>query len=268
MGNDATSARGVQSVDRALSILALLAQRGESGISELADALDVHRSTAFRLLATLEAHGMVTQDVERGRYRLGLGVVRLAGAATVRLDVVSQARPVCARLAAEVGETVNVAILGECEALYVDQATGPSTLALHNWVGQRIPLHATSNGKVLLAHADRAVRDRLLRRRLPAFTDHTVTDRATLSAQLEQVRERGFAVAVDELELGLTAVAAPVRSIDGTVVASLSASGPTFRLPPDRVREVAASVVAAAAEVSGRLGWSGPHVPDRGLPVA
>jgi DNA-binding IclR family transcriptional regulator len=246
----------VQSVDRALSVLWLLARHGELGVTELAADLGVHKSTAFRLVSTLEAHDLVEQVSDRGKFRLGVGVLRLAGATTVRLDLIRESRPVAVALARAVGETVNVAVLSGQDALYLDQVSGPSALALQNWVGQSIPLHATSNGKVLLAFGPS---DRLaeLHRPLRRFTPRTVTDPARLEAELQQVRERGYAVAVDELEEGLTAVAAAVRGADGTVVASLSASGPTFRLTAGRLPDVATSVLTAASEVSRRMGWHG-----------
>ena len=113
MSNSGDAAGGVQSVDRALTILAILARLGQAGVTEIAVELGVHKSTAFRLVSTLEAHELVEQTEERGKYRLGLGLVRLAGASTARLDVVQEARPVCRRLAAESGETVNVAVLSD-----------------------------------------------------------------------------------------------------------------------------------------------------------
>ncbi len=246
----------VQSVDRALTVLGLLARDGELGVTELAAGLGVHKSTAFRLVATLEAHDLVEQVSDRGKFRLGVGVLRLAGATAVRLDLVQESRPVTVRLARQVGETVNITVLSGQEALYLDQVSGPSAIALHNWVGQRIPLHATSNGKVLLAYGDPALTAEL-GRPLRRFTALTVTDPAALEAELAQVRRGGYATAVDELEVGLTAVAAPVLGIDGALVASVSASGPTFRLAPERLPQVAAQVIAAGEEISRRLGWHG-----------
>ena len=251
-------AAGVQSVDRALTILAVLARLGQAGVSEIAAELGVHKSTAFRLMATLENHDIVEQTEVRGKYRLGLGLVRLAGASSARLDVVQEARPVCRRLAAECGETVNLAVLSEASALYVDQVSVGSGLPSHNWVGQHIPLHATSNGKVLLSGLDPAEVDLRLgdgMAELPAYTHRTITSRAELLQELETVREQGYAVAADELEVGLTALAAPVRSAHGDVIASISLSGQTFRLPDARVEELVPVVVAAGAEVSRRLGW-------------
>jgi DNA-binding IclR family transcriptional regulator len=245
---------GVQSVDRALSILEVLARTGEAGVTEISAELGVHKSTAFRLMATLESHRLVEQTGDRGRYRLGVGILRLAGATTARLDLVQEARPICRQLAADTGETVNVAVLSDGSALYLDQVAGSSALQPHNWVGQHIPLHATSNGKVLLSGLDDPELDAVLGA-MPTFTEHTITTLPRLRAELERVREQGYAVAVDELEVGLTAVAAPVRNAHGDVVASMSVSGPSFRLGDDRVEKVVAQTVEAADEVSHRLGW-------------
>src|SRR3954452_4619443 len=184
---EAGAGASVQSVDRALTILELLAREGDAGVTEIAAELGVHKSTAFRLLATLEAHRLVEQDGDRGRYRLGVGNLRLAGATTGRLDLVTEARPVCRQLATDTGETVNLTVRSEESALYLDQVAGSSALQSHNWVGQRIPLHATSNGKVLLSE--------LSERRLPAalphlprYTDHTITSRERMLAELDDVR--------------------------------------------------------------------------------
>jgi DNA-binding IclR family transcriptional regulator len=250
----ATTGAGVQSVDRALGILEVLARTGESGVTEIAVELGVHKSTAFRLVATLEAHRLVEQTSDRGRYRLGTGILRLAGATTARLDLVQEARPISRQLAADTGETVNVAVLAESSALYLDQVAGSSALQPHNWVGQHIPLHATSNGKVLLSGLDESALDATLGK-LAAYTPRTITGRAEFRDELARVREQGYAVAVDELEIGLTAVAAPIRNAHGDVIASMSVSGPSFRLPEDRLVTVVRLVVAAAAEVSHRLGW-------------
>lgn len=251
MSNGAAS---VQSVERALNILETLARAGEAGVTELAKDLGVHKSTAFRLVSTLETHGLVEQTEDRGKYRLGVGLLRLAGATTARLDVVQEARPVCRKLATDTGETVNITVLSDRSALYVDQVAGTSSLQTHNWVGQHIPLHATANGKVLMSGLTAEQRAGLLRR-LPSYTELTITRSARLQAELVTVREQGYAVAVDELEVGLTAVAAPIHNAHGDVIASMSVSGPTFRFTAARTSEATAALVAAAAEVSHRLGW-------------
>jgi DNA-binding IclR family transcriptional regulator len=246
----------VQSVDRAVAILEILARDGEAGVTEVARELGVHKSTASRLLAALDRRELVAQDTLRGRFRLGVGLLRLAGAAGRGLDLVQESRPVCRALAQEVGETVNLAILSGRDALYLDQVAGPAALSPHNWAGQRIPLHATSDGKVLLAYLPETELAECLAPPLARFTDRTVTGAADFGRLLAEVRRQGYATAVDELEAGLTAVAAPVRNAEGIVVASISASGPSFRIPPDRIPALAGAVRRAAAEVSRRLGWT------------
>jgi DNA-binding IclR family transcriptional regulator len=246
----------VQSVDRAVAILEILARDGEAGVTDVARELGVHKSTASRLLAALSRRELVTQDATRGRFRLGVGIVRLAGAAGRGLDVVQESRPVCQALAREVSETVNLAILSGRDALYLDQVVGPAALSPHNWAGQRIPLHATSDGKVLLAYLSEAERAECIRPPLERFTDRTITSLAEFPRLLAEVRRRGYATAVEELEAGLTAIAAPVRNAEGQVIASISASGPSFRIPADRIGSLAGSVRRAAAEVSRRLGWT------------
>jgi DNA-binding IclR family transcriptional regulator len=197
---------------------------------------------------------MVEQVNDRGQYRLGVGNLRLAGATTARLDVVTEAREVCRRLAIETRETVNITVRSDTSALYLDQVAGSSALQSHNWVGQRIPLHATSNGKVLLSElSEDELKAAVVG--LPRLTEHTITKRRALKEELEQVRRQGYALAVDELEEGLTAAAAPIRGAHGDIIASMSISGPTFRLTEERLATVVPMLVAAATEVSHRLGW-------------
>ena len=181
----------VQSVDRAITVLEILARRGETGVTEIAVELGVHKSTAFRLVSVLESRGLVEQHADRGKYRLGLGLVRLAGATTARLDLTQQGRPVCEALARQVGETINIAILSGHDALYMDQVAGTSALQMHNWVGQRIPLHCTSNGKALIAFLSEARQRDLLVEPLVRFTDTTITDVDLLMKELADVREKG-----------------------------------------------------------------------------
>jgi DNA-binding IclR family transcriptional regulator len=253
MSNNAGSLR---SVERAISVLEVLAARGEAGVTEVAVEIAVHKSTAFRLLGALEGGGLVEQTGHRGKYRLGFGLIPLAGAVSDRLDVVQQGRAVCARLATEVGETVNVAVLRDHFTVNVDQARGPSTVASHNWIGQLTPLHCTSSGKVLLAHQDPATRAELLARAgTPPLTPRTVSATGRLEEQLVRVREAGYATAIEEYELGLNAVAAPVFDRSGQVIAAVSVSGPSYRFDEQRIRHVVAPLLAGTADISRRMGY-------------
>ncbi|WP_240136442.1 IclR family transcriptional regulator [Streptomyces sp. MUM 178J] len=249
---------GVQSVDRAISVLEILAHRGEAGVSEVAGEIDVHKSTAFRLLGALESRGLVEQAGERGKYRLGFGIVRLAGAATARIDITQQGRPVCEDLAEEIGETVNIAVLREHYAVNLYQVRGPGAITAQNWVGQLTPLHATSSGKVLLAHLPAKERAALMAQSgMKKVTSHTITAKTKLERNLTEIRERGYAWAMEELELGLHAIAAPIRNRDGEIVAAVSASGPSYRLTEERLHELAPVLVKGAEEISHRIGYLG-----------
>src|SRR6476469_2132707 len=217
---------GLQSVDRALQVLELLAAWGSGGVSELAAAIGVHKSTAFRLLGALEARDLVEQTTERGKYRLGCGLVRLARRVNVQLEITEQAPGLTERLAQRVVESINVAVLRENFVVNVVQSRGQASVASHNWIGQLTPLHATSSGKVLLAHLDAADRAKLIGRGLERFTPHTHTDPVAFEDELAAIVENGYATTVGELEVGLNAVAVAGRGVDAAVAASVVCPGP------------------------------------------
>ncbi len=243
----------VQSVDRALTVLEILAKRGVAGVTEIAGELGVHKSTASRLVAVLESRGFVEQLADRGKYRLGFGIVRLAGALTVQRDLAHESRKACESLAADVGETVDVAILDGDRVINISEVRGSAAVTSHNWVGQSTPPHATSSGKVLLAYGDLDL-TATLGPALTRYTAYTVTDLAALQVELGQVRERGWGATVEEYEVGLNALAAPVRDHRGTVVAAVSVSGPSYRLTEATFPAVADRLLLATAEFSRRLG--------------
>ncbi|TLP77085.1 IclR family transcriptional regulator [Nesterenkonia sphaerica] len=256
-----SSVPAVKSVDRALTVLNILAREGEATLSQMARELDVHKSTVGRLVETLLRHDLVEAPNGSLGYRLGVGCLRLAGATTARLDLSQEAQPVCDALSAAIGETANVAITREGVAINVCQSESGSTVAMRNWIGQHTALHATSNGKVLLAHLPEEDRTALLTRGLMSFTEHTLTSPQVLSEELHKIRTRGWAFAVEEFEEGLNAVAAPVFDHSGTVIAGISVAGPAYRLPPERLPEVRDPVIRAADTLSRRLGHVG-RVPE------
>jgi IclR family transcriptional regulator, acetate operon repressor len=245
---------GLRSVTRAVRALEAIAESGDMGVSELGRKLDVHKATASRLLATLAERGLVERDPFSERYRLGFGLIRLAGAAMTSLDLVRSGRPILEELAERTRETVNIGVVSGDGVVYVDQVAGSRAIVSVNWVGQRTPLHCTSNGKVLLAFMDEAERDRILARPLDRKTPRTIVDPAALRDELEGIRRRGYAQTVEELEEGLNAVAAPVRQADGRVTAALSVSGPAFRMRGVDLPRMALLTSDAAMAVSRRLG--------------
>jgi len=246
----------VQSLDRALEMLELLASNGgEMGVSDLARRLEVHKSTAFRLLATLQDHGLVEQNAATEKYRLGYGLVRLAGAVVAELDLSRAARAVMQELADRSRETVNLALLQGDRVINIDQITSSHLVVNVNWVGKQNPVHCTSTGKVLLAFLPPAELRRILGRPLERLTPRTIVDRATLEKQLQRVREDGYAFTLEELEVGLNAVAAPVRDSRGEAIAAVSVSGPSYRVTPQRLSELGELARQAGETISRRMGF-------------
>jgi DNA-binding IclR family transcriptional regulator len=243
----------VQSVDRALQILTLLTERESLGVSEVARHLGVHRSTAFRLLATLEAHDYVEQEGHRGTYRLGFSVLRLSTRVVARMDLAKAAQLVCDDLTEELNETSNVAILDDGAAVNITQSTSSHFVAVtQQYVGRRTPLHATSTGKVLLAFAGSI--DLADLGRLESFTPATITRRSELAKHLDDVRRQGFAVAVQEWEQEMSAVAVPVIAPGGAVIAALSVTAPSFRMPAEALPEHAEQLRPFARRLGQMVG--------------
>ncbi len=270
MSNDDGRGVSVRSVDRAVAVLDVLAEGGWRTGAEVARALRVHRSTALRLLGTLERHALVERDSRTARYRLGPRLPQLARAVTGELDLRSAARPVCERLAEAIGETVTLDVLSGEVIVPIEQATASTSVVTVNWLGRRTPPHCTASGKVILAFAPEDVRRPLLERELERPTPHTITDRVELERQLEQARRDGYALTHEELELGLDALAAPVFGPAGEVVASLDVSGPSHRLRSRGATALVPLAVERAAEISRRLGHPGRETPgtagiNRGL---
>lgn len=262
MSDHSTAADGrgpsaIRSVDRAVSVLEILARDGSSGVTEIARELDVHKSTVSRLVGTLESRGLVVQHASTQKYRLGFAVARLAAGVRGEVDLAEAARGVCADLSEHLAETVNLAVLEDDEVISVEQVTLSSSLITTDWVGQRHPLHATASGKVFLAFGPDELRERVLRGRLVPYTRRTIATLPELRAHLDAIRAAGHATTLGELERGLHSAAAPVRDGDGQVVAAIVVSGPEYRLPKDSLDAVGRQVRDAADAVSLRLGWLG-----------
>src|SRR5579864_2410363 len=268
MSNESPRDVGVRSVERAIAILDLLAEGGWRTGAEVARELGVHRSTALRLLGTLERHGLVERDRRTAKYRLGQRLPQLASVVTGELDLRFVARPVCEQLADAVGETVTLDVLAGDSIEPIEQATASTSVVRVNWLGRRYPAHCTASGKVILAFAPEAVRRRLLAGPLERWTASTLTDRAALEAQLDEARRTGVARTHEELEVGLDALAAPVFGSQGDVVAALDVSGPSHRLRSEDRPELVRQTQEGAADLSRRLGYRGRRLespPSDGL---
>lgn len=249
----------IQSVRRAAALLkAFDGGPAELGVGELSRKAQLHKSTASRLLATLEREGLLERVPGTEKYRLGFLLVRLAGQATHFGDVRAAARPALVELAEASRETVHLAVLDGDEVINIEQIVGTHIVREANWVGRRTPLHCVANGKALLAFQPAELIERVLAGLLPRYTERTIADPERLRAELAGVRRLGYATALGEIEEGLNAVAAPVRDASGQVVAAVSVSGPAYRVKAKDVVDLGALAVGAAAKISARLGCSPP----------
>ena len=250
--SDGVSPSRVQSVDRAIRLLRAVADAGSGGAATVAlgESCGLNRATAWRILSTLESHGIVVSDRPTGHWTLGPGLVdiaRSAGSDVVLRDV----HEVLKRVALQTGETAALAVLREGALTYVDEVF-PSAIVSASWSGQAVSLHATSTGKVLLAWSTQEELARLLPRRLKRFTDTTITDRATLRAELDHTRERGYATCHGESDPIAWGVSAPVLDRTGRLLAVLSIWGPPPRVSPERFPALGAIAVAAATKMAPR----------------
>ena len=243
-------APGTQSIDRAGEMLArLLDSEGPMSLRELAEAADLPKSTASRLLSALERHGLVHQDGARGKLEPGPAILRFAHRGGVERHLVELAESALQALSQASGETVNLSVPTPQGVDHLAQVDGLHFLGAGQWVGRRVDYHCTANGKVFLAFGAAELPPGPLAR----LTTATVVSRAALEAELAAVRRDGYATAIDELEAGLSAIAAPVRGPTGAVIAALSISGPTLRITRERIAELAPALRDEANALSQRL---------------
>jgi DNA-binding IclR family transcriptional regulator len=243
----------VQSVDRALRLLevvAATAPRGET-VTVLAARCDINRATAWRLLGTLEARGLVERDPSTNRYRVGLAMIRMSASAGYD-GLVRRTRHILERVSEQTGETADLAVAGQHGVTYVGEVAPPAVMAI-NWVAREVPLHATSTGKAFLAWLPPEEVWAMLDDPLPRFTDTTITDRDLLMDELVLIRERGYAECAGELEPALYGVSAPILNFDDRPLGVFSIWGPVSRVPVTRFAELGPLVVEAAAEVRAAL---------------
>jgi DNA-binding IclR family transcriptional regulator len=251
MEQEFQASSGTQVIDRGAQLLALVLEaRAPRGLGELAADAGLPKSTASRLLGALERNGLVEQEGLRGAFRAGPVMARFAGRGISARRIVEAAEKPMAALADATGETINVAVAAPGGVEHLAQVESRHYLGTSHWVGRRVPYHCSANGKVLLAFAAAGAAEGPLE----ALTSRTITEPVLLASELATIRREGFATAVDELELGLSAVAAPVLDESGRAIAALSVSGPTLRLSPRRVAELRPIVIKQARALAEQLG--------------
>jgi len=246
----------VRAVERALQILECFDdQHPERGISEIAQAVDLHKATAYRIVTTLVNYGYLEWIAGSQKYRLGLELSNLGFKVIRRMDLRHEALPFMKELVHEWDETCDLSIFDQGRVFYIEVLRGNHALTISAAVGQRLPAHCTASGKLFLAFLPETELNDILEGRLDSYTDNTVTSLDELTKQLEIIRSQGYSVDFEEYELGVCAVAAPIFNRRGNVIAAIGSPSPTSRMTPERIAEIAESFKGAAKEISRRMGY-------------
>ncbi len=255
MSQNKGGSKPIQSVQRAIAILRCFTRDDtEQGVISLSKQLGMHKSTVSRLLSTLEQEGFVEKNPTTDKYRLGLELVTLAGIVLEQIDLREVAAPYLSKLAELTRETVNIVVLSGQECMNVDGAASPRPIQYVGRIGRRTPCHCTAAGKVLLAYLSPEALQNILPVPLTRFTSKTVTDATILKQDLARIRNQGYAITHEEHQPDLSAVAAPIYDHTQQVVASVTISGPSYRMGPGQIEALIEPVQTIAVEISSRLG--------------
>ena len=253
---DNRNAGQVRSLTRALSILKHLASSSDGmSLTELSEAAQLPPSTTHRLLTTLEAERFVRPDSQGGLWRVGVAAFFVGSSFARSRDTLTLVRPYLRRLMEMTGETANLFVESDAEAVCIGQIESRHAMRALTGIGGRVQMHTSAAGKVMLAHMDPARRDLLLKQiELSRITDKSIVDSRILLASLEKVRGQGFAIDDEEHALGLRCVSAPIFNEFGDAIAAMSVSGPTARIPDTRLNTLGETVSQAAREATRDFG--------------
>lgn len=246
------------SLRRALAVLEYIRDHAGAGrgvaLAQLAEALDMSKSTVLRLAAPLVETDLLARDRETGWFRLGHGALRLGQAYLSTLDLRAQAGEEARRLVREAGETVHLVVYDPPHVVYIDKVENETNLRMGSLIGSRAPAYCTAVGKAILAWLPDDAVEHAVGLGMPPVTRHTITDSAALRTELARIRERGYAVDDRENEPEVRCVGAPIFNHDDAVTAALSVSGLTSRITTARVRELGPRVAQAGLLISRALG--------------
>jgi DNA-binding IclR family transcriptional regulator len=254
----------IESVAKALTILNLFTvNKPEWGVTEIARELDMQKSTVCRLLTTMQEFGFVRKSEDGINYRLGLTLFELGSVVSNSFDIRDIAVAYMHKLSEQCGESVHLGILSDNEVMSIEGVESQSPLKSTIIVGKRAPLYCTSIGKALLAFLPEGERDQIIKNiHFEKFTGQTIVDSKVLGEELDLTRKRGYAIDNEEHDLGIACVAAPIFDSGGSIVASLSISGPTVRLTPERLPECIELVLTTTKDISKDLGYRAPRIPN------
>jgi DNA-binding IclR family transcriptional regulator len=227
----------------------------EIGVSALAKRLGIAKSTVHRLAVTLVAEGVLEQNPDTEKYRLGINLFRLGALVRQRMNLSNEAKPHLVELREATNETVHLAILNQNQIMYVYNLESRQAIRARSDIGVRKPAYCTAEGLAMLAFQPQHTIDVVIADGLAALTPHTNTSAAGLRAQLQEVRQAGYAVEDEESEIGMRCIAAPVREAGGAVIAAVGVAGPVQRLSKKAVAGFVPDVIRTAEAISVRLGF-------------
>lgn len=246
----------VQSVSRALAIINCFRESPEMGISEIAAAMNLNKSTVFGLVNTLASYGYLEQVASTKKYRLGITLFELGNTVLSRIDIRNEAKEICSPLAQKYRATVHIATHSDGQVVYIDKIDTGDSLVTASKVGRRAPMHCTGVGKAMLAFLPREYLDRFIFcSPLRRLTPNTITDKKIFLNELEEIRKTGIAMDREEIEPGLNCIASPVLQRDGLPEIAVSLSFPYGRIWDINQEEAKADLVECTRKLSERLGY-------------
>jgi IclR family KDG regulon transcriptional repressor len=245
----------VRSVDRALDILLCFSlEKPTLSLTQIADHVGMHKSTIHRLLTTLEAKRFVNRDKATGMYQLGYRFIELASIMLQDIDINRWAQPYLHDLAKLSGETVDLAILDYDHVVYLQVVESPQRVKIAAAVGEQLPVHCTATGKALLAYLPEYQVHQILTKGMTKYTEKTYISFTELFRDLNQIRERGFAISEEEYEKDINAVAAPILDANHSPIAVIAIVGPSFRLSHDRMMMLGQSILETTSTIAREVG--------------
>lgn len=253
--NDTSESTIIQSLDRAMLLLKVVAGGNGMSLTEIADASGQSASTAYRVLITLQKHGIVEFDEVNQLWHVGVEAFRVGSVFLGRTSLVEQSRSVMQSVVSQTGETANLAIVDGAEVVFLSQVETHEPIRAFFRPGTRGPVHTSGIGKALLAFfPQQRINEILKQTQLKAFTDRTITDEAALLAELARIREQGWSVDDEERNMGMRCIAAPIFNSFGEAIAGLSISGPSVRVAPEQDVRLGELIKSAAHEVTKAVG--------------
>lgn len=247
----------VQTIDRTLDIIELLANAKEGlGVTEIGQNIGLHKSTVYRLLTALSNRGYIEKDPKNSTYKIGLKFIEVSGLFLKKLELKTEALPFMRKLAEIIGQPVHLAILEGAEVVYIEKVELVNSIRMYSQIGRRVPAYCSAIGKILLAGLNTdSLREVLENIKFERFTPNTIISKRELLREIEQVKEKGWAVDNEEHEPNIRCIAAPIIDYTGKIIAAVSVSGESRIINYESDLEIAGHVIETARKISTRMGY-------------